>query len=136
MAFEVKKIDPLDLQPRKAVGIDIPFSGKAVFNSTYQTKDAIRANLINFFLTGTGERFMNPTFGTGLRNFLFENLNESTIRNVDSSIRNSLEIYFPRVIPTEISLEGIPDTNSVEFFMSYAIAETNIEDELIINIET
>ena len=128
MAFEVKKIDPLDLQPRKAVGIDIPFSGKAVFNSTYQTKDAIRANLINFFLTGTGERFMNPTFGTGLRNFLFENLNERTIRNIDSSIRNSLEIYFPRVIPTEISLQGIPDTNSVEFFMSYAITETNIED--------
>ena len=136
MAFEIKKIDPLDLQPRKAVGIDIPFSGKAVFNSTYQTKDAIRANLINFFLTGTGERFMNPTFGTGLRNFLFENLNDSTVRNIDSAIRNSLEIYFPRVIPTEISLEGIPDTNSVEFFMSYAIAETNIEDELIINIET
>ena len=136
MAFEVKKIDPLDLQPRKAVGIDIPFSGKAVFNSTYQTKDAIRANLINFFLTVTGERFMNPTFGTGLRNFLFENLNERTIRNIDSSIRNSLEIYFPRVIPTEISLQGIPDTNSVEFFMSYAITETNIEDELIINIET
>jgi len=135
MAFEVKKIDPLDLQPRKAVGVDIPFSGKAVFNSTYQTKDAIRANLINFFLTGQGERFFNPTFGTGLRTFLFENLNDSTIQKVNTSIRRSLELYFPRVIPTSITLEGIPDTNSVEFAMSYAVVETNIEDELIINIE-
>jgi len=136
MAFEVKKIDPLDLQPRKAVGVDLPFSGKAVFNSTYQTKDAIRANLLNFFLTGQGERFMNPTFGTGLRNFLFENIDEGTVRKVNNYIRRSLELYFPRVIPTGISLEGIPDTNTVQFFMSYAIAETNIEDELIINIET
>ena len=96
MAFEVKKIDPLDLQPRKAVGIDIPFSGNAVFNSTYQTKDAIRANLINFFLTGQGERFMNPTFGTGLRNFLFENIDEGTVRRVNNAIKRSLEIYFPR----------------------------------------
>ena len=57
MAFEVKKINPLDRQPRKAVGISLPFSGQAVFNSTYTTKDAIKNNIINFFLTGKGERF-------------------------------------------------------------------------------
>ena len=42
MAFNVRKIDPIDLQPRKAVGVSLPFSGKAVFNSTFQTKDAIK----------------------------------------------------------------------------------------------
>ena len=72
MPFEVKKIDPLDLQPRKAVGVSLPFSGKAVFNQTFETKEAIKNNLIHFFLTGIGERFMNPTFGSGLRPLLFE----------------------------------------------------------------
>ena len=38
MAFEIKKIDPIDLQPRKAVGVSLPFSGKAVFNQTFETK--------------------------------------------------------------------------------------------------
>ena len=28
MAFDVKKINPLDRQPRKAVGVNLPFSGK------------------------------------------------------------------------------------------------------------
>ena len=32
MAFDVKKINPLDRQPRKAVGVNLPFSGQAVFN--------------------------------------------------------------------------------------------------------
>ena len=50
MAIEFKKIMPIDLEPRKAVGLDLPFSGNAVFNSTFQTKDAIKANLINYFL--------------------------------------------------------------------------------------
>ena len=54
MAFEVKKIDPLDLQPRKAVGVALPFSGKAVFNSTFETKEAIKANLVNYLLTKRG----------------------------------------------------------------------------------
>ena len=31
MAFNVKKINPLDLQPRKAIGVDIPLSGVGVF---------------------------------------------------------------------------------------------------------
>ena len=52
MAFDAKKINPIDLKPRVAVGVDIPFSGKAVFNQTFQTVDAIKANLINYLLTG------------------------------------------------------------------------------------
>ena len=50
MAFDAKRINPIDLQPRVAVGVDIPFSGKGVFNSTFQTVDAVKANLINYLL--------------------------------------------------------------------------------------
>ena len=39
MAFEIEKINPLDLKPSKGVGVALPFSGRAVFNTTYQTKD-------------------------------------------------------------------------------------------------
>jgi len=63
MAFEVKKINPLDRQPRKAIGVDLPFSANAVFNSTFQTKDALKVNLINYLLTNRGERPLNPYLG-------------------------------------------------------------------------
>ena len=62
MAYKVQRISPLDLQPRKAVGVALPFSGKAVFNSTYTTKDAVRNNIINYFLTGKNERVLNLNF--------------------------------------------------------------------------
>ena len=32
MAFNRRKINPLDLQPRKAIGVSLPLSGKSVFN--------------------------------------------------------------------------------------------------------
>src|SRR6056300_804464 len=98
MAYDVKRIDPLDLQPRKAIGVSLPFSGKAVFNSTYQSKDAIKANLINLLLTGTGERFLNPFLGTGLRSFLFENINEETMRRIKSDVSTVISNYFPRIV--------------------------------------
>lgn len=135
MAFEIKKIDPLDLQPRKAIGVKLPFSGRAVFNSTYQSKDAIKTNLINYFLTGVGERFMNPTFGNSLRNSLFENMTEESVKSIDALVRRNLKTYFPRVQPIDISTVGIPDSNSVQFALTYKVSDTNIEDEVIINFE-
>lgn len=135
MAFEVKKIDPLDLQPRKAVGVKLPFSGRAVFNSTFTSKDAIKTNLINYFLTGRGERFLNPTFGNSLRNQLFENITEDRTKIIDRLVRSDLELYFPRVKPSSILTEGIPDSNTIQFSMTYQVLDTNIEDEVIINFE-
>ena len=135
MAFNRRTINPLDQQPRKAVGVSLPFSGQAVFNSTYQTKDAIKTNIINYFLTGVGERYMNPTFGTPLRNQLFENITQDKISEIKDIIRQGLYLYFPKVIPSVMDLESTPDTNAISFFMSYSISETNIEDELLINFE-
>jgi len=135
MAFLVQKINPLDLQPRKAVGVKLPFSGNAVFNLTYQSKEAIKSNLINFFLTGRGERLYKPVFGTGLRNLLFENITQEVLDEMVEEIRTSLEFYFPRVVPTDLQIGPDADNNSVNFYLRYAIADTNIQDELIINIQ-
>jgi phage baseplate assembly protein W len=135
MAFEVRKINPLDLQPRKAIGVSLPFSGQGVFNSTYQTKDALKANLINFFLTETGERFLNPTLGTKLRALLFDSLTEEKVKQIDFIIKEDLKLNFPKVEPVEITTTGIPDRNTVQFYLKYKVSETNIEDELAINFE-
>ena len=135
MAFDVKQIFPLDLQPSKAIGIDIPFSANAVFNSTYQTKDAIKANLINYFLTNKGERYMNPAFGSNIRRLLFDNINEEKLDEIKSVVSVDIDLYFPKVIPTKIEVLASPDTNTVNFYMRYSIDSTNIEDELLINFE-
>ena len=135
MPTEVRKIDPLDLQPRKAVGVSLPFSGKAVFNQTFQTSEAIKTNLINYFLTARGERYLNPLFGNELQNLLFENLNQDTIRRVDSLVGEDLSIFFPRVIPIDISTVGDPDTGTIQFSIKYKVSETNIEDEVVINFD-
>jgi len=135
MAFDIKRINPLDLQPKKAVGVNLPFSGDAVFNSTYQTKDAIKANLINYFLTNRGERFLNPNFGSNIRRLLFDNINEEKLDEIEALVSEDLQTYFPRVQPTLIQVGADPDSNKVVFFLRYAVKDTNIEDELVINFE-
>jgi phage baseplate assembly protein W len=135
MAYDVKRIDPLDLQPRKAIGVSLPFSGKAVFNSTYQSKDAIKANLINLLLTGTGERFLNPFLGTGLRSFLFENINEETMRRIKSDVSTVIGNYFPRIVIRQFDVTSDLSNSSIGVFIKYQVSESSIEDEILINIE-
>ena len=135
MAFNVKRIDPLDLQPRKAIGVSLPFSGKGVFNSTYTSKDAIKTNLINLLLTGNGERYLNPFLGTGLRSYLFENITEDTLRRAKADITNTINVYFPRVEILELQISSEPDTNTFITYLKYRVTESDIQDEIIINIE-
>lgn len=135
MAFEVKKINPIDRQPRKAVGIQLPFSAKSVFTSNYQTKDSIKNNLINFFLTNKGERYMNPTFGSTLREKLFENINGDLQSEIEGLVDYALEAYFPNVQPIDMQIIPDVDNNLIQFYLSYEISNTNIKDELLINIE-
>lgn len=71
MAFNQQQIFPIDLNNSAAVGIDVPFNGPVAFKSNFVTKDAIKSNLINFFLTNPGERPLNPTFGGWFKKFHF-----------------------------------------------------------------
>ena len=66
MAFNPQLINPIDLNPNLAVGVNLPFSGPSVFTPNYLTSHAIKNNLINYFLTNPGEIPLNPTFGGGL----------------------------------------------------------------------
>tara|TARA_Y100001972_G_scaffold117420_1_gene156407 strand:+ start:4556 stop:4963 length:408 start_codon:yes stop_codon:yes gene_type:complete len=135
MAFEAQRINPLDLEPRKAVGVGLPLSGKAVFNSTFQTVDALKANLINYLLTGRGERYFRPTFGSGLRNLLFENTTNRTLEDIEILIKEALVQYFPSLTITDLALNNELDNNLIVFRLKFKIAGTRIEDEILINFE-
>ena len=133
MAFKIQKIDPLDLKSATAIGVSLPFSAPAVFNQTYQSKDAIKTNIINYFLTSKGERYLNPDFGNGLRELVFEQLTESLSKRLETLVIRDLNNYFPRVDPQEIEVIQDADNNTVQFLLSYKVRDTNIEDEPVIN---
>lgn len=135
MAYSRKRIDPLDLQPRKAIGVNLPFRGPGGLSSTYESKDAIKVNILNYFLTGRNERMLNVDFGAGLRNLLFENATEIGLSEVRESIIESLGVMFPRVIVNKLTLEMDPKTGVIVMHMTYSISETNIQDSLAINFE-
>jgi len=134
MAFNPQQIYPIDLNASKAVGVDIPFNGDAVFKSNYLTKDAIKNNLINFFLTNPSERYLNPTFGGGLRAFIFEQITNDNLDFLRENINDKLIIYFPNITVNDLTVTGNIDTNQINVELNYSVINTNISDTLEIKL--
>ena len=138
MAIKQTNIFPIDTQPQKAVGIAYPFSAFAVsdsstpFKSNYTTKDQIKSNLIIFFMTNPGERYLNPNYGGGITRMLFEQLTENTYDIVYKKITDNLKIYFPNVNLLNLEVLENPDGNEMKIVMSYTVF--NDEDTLEITL--
>jgi phage baseplate assembly protein W len=130
MAFGVKQIFPNDTKARVAIGVNLPLNGDAVFGSNYQTKDAIKNNLINYFLTNPGERVANPKFGGGLRNFLFESITSNNLDFLQENIQEKIKLNFPNVVVGEVVLTSNKNQNQILITIKYSISNTGITDEL------
>jgi len=135
MAFGAKKIFPIDQKPSTAVGISIPFNAPGVFFSTYTTKDAIRNNLLNFFLTNKTERYLNNDFGANLRAFIFEQMALNNIDFLKEDIQQLLVLYFPYVKVGKLDITPNYDQNELTIKLNYNIINTGINDKVEITFE-
>jgi phage baseplate assembly protein W len=135
MAFQVQQISPLDQQPSVGVGVGLPFSSNSVFNTTFTTQDALKSNLINYFLPGTSERFLNPNLGAGLRALLFDQMTEDKKEEIKTVIRSGVSQWFPNINIQNLQVIEDIDSQTVTISIKYNVRLTNIQDQLSINFQ-
>ena len=133
MAFGVRRIYPNDLRPRVAIGVNIPFSTPGVFQPNYQTKDAIKNNLINYFLTNPGERYENPLCGAGLRNYIFKQISTESFDFIQEDIQAKLKDNFPTIEVEDVEILKSVNENTIQVNITYSIPNTGINDTLALN---
>jgi len=132
MPFDAQQIYPIDFDKSAAVGVDIPFSAPAVFRPNYTTKDAIKNNLINYFLTNPGERYLNP-IGGGLRAFVFEQITTNNLDFLEERISSDLNTFFPNILVGNLEILRQEDFNTITVKLTYNVINTNISDTLEID---
>ena len=133
MAFEAQQIFPIDFNKSAAVGVDIPFNAPGVFRSNFTTKQAIKNNLINYFLTNPGERPLNPNFGGGLRSFIFEQISTDNLDFLKERISNDLRTFFSNIEINNLEILRQEDLNTITVSLTYSVINTNINDTLEID---
>lgn len=135
MARIINNKHPLDLNDRKIVGFDLPINGDAVFRPTYNTKDQIKANLVNFLLTNKGERVFRPNYGADLRSLLFEQITDNKLEDIKSNIEEVIGEEFPMIKINKLEFHPEQDINAINFYLEYSIDVFGFEDEVNILIQ-
>lgn len=94
-----------------------------------ETTEAIRQNFKMLLLTSPGEYVMDPNFGVGLYNFLFE-LNTSLNRDgLSSSIVTQVAKYMPYVAIRSIDLNTSQiDNNKFSIRIVYRISKSVVDE--------
>jgi phage baseplate assembly protein W len=134
MPYNAQQIPVLDLRPGRAIGVALPFNGPACFKSTYTTGEAIKANLIDWFLTNQGERPLNPTYGGNLRQYIFDQISQGTLNDIESDVRSQLARVFPTVNVQRLDILTQPDSNIITVQIYYNVVNTTISGELTLNL--
>ena len=127
MAIRIPNQNPLNINQRVAVGVSIPFNSPSVFTSTYTTVDQIKSNIINYILTNTGERVLNPTFGSNIIAQLFGQITPDLLSALEMKLTNDMKKYFPTVRIDKLSLSPIYEENSIHLILTYSILNNATE---------
>tara|TARA_R100000455_G_C6231398_1_gene92889 strand:- start:327 stop:737 length:411 start_codon:yes stop_codon:yes gene_type:complete len=108
------------------------------------TKDFVentKQNLKMVVLTSPGERVMDPLFGAGLKQYLFEQFSDNLYKSIRSRVIQQVSIYLPYVEIVDINFFDKnkdvierPDSeaNVLAIEIKYAITNLNVFDNLFI----
>tara|TARA_B100001250_G_scaffold165186_1_gene142174 strand:+ start:2603 stop:3004 length:402 start_codon:yes stop_codon:yes gene_type:complete len=86
-----------------------------------KNEQAIARSIRNIVFTIPGEKPFQPDFGSNISSLLFESIDEVTAVNIKDEIRESIEIYEPRVILRDVAVFPDYDNNNFEATIVYEI---------------
>lgn len=107
----------------KPIGIDIPIQRgeQGFFKQTFSTTEAIKANIRNLLLTNNGERPINPSFGNGLNNLVFEQDEEITKEKIRDTIITTINRFIPSVTVNSITFKDRVNDNTIQFEIIFSL---------------
>jgi Bacteriophage baseplate protein W len=124
------------LDPKKAfLGSGLAFppaadSRGALAMVSYE--EDIRQSIQIILATNPGERVMRPEFGAGLRDFVFEPADLTTVNRVMTRVREALIDFEPRISVQNVNVTIDPVTkNTLYISITYAVRATNTVANLV-----
>ena len=94
-------------------------------------ENMIKQNLKMLILTIPGERVMDPSYGVGMKRYLFNHFHENTYAEIDNKIREQVNIYMPFINILGVSFDPADqDMNRLSMAIKYSVPRIGATDLL------
>tara|TARA_Y100000034_G_scaffold3628_1_gene4360 strand:- start:172 stop:546 length:375 start_codon:yes stop_codon:yes gene_type:complete len=103
------------------------------YQLTKTLPETVKQNFINLIMTVPGERVMNPDFGVGVHQLLFENEKSEVVEIFKERLFDQTKKYLPfiKITNTEINLVE----HTMNIIITYYISNLGISSALSLNID-
>ncbi len=91
--------------------------------------NAIARSVRNIVMTIPGERFFQPSFGSGINKILFSNMDEISASILEDEIKNSIQNYESRVKLRSLKVSPNFDNNSFDTVITYDIIGADVSPQ-------
>jgi len=122
---------PIQRVSRGFKDISMTFQSNPLNNDLIALKNAnaIARSVRNIVMTIPGERFFQPSFGSGVNRVLFNNMDDISASILEDEIRNSIRNYEPRVRLRSILVSPNFDNNTFDTVITYDIIGADISPQ-------
>ena len=122
---------PIQRISRGFKDISMTFQSNPLNNDLIALKNAnaIARSVRNIVMTIPGERFFQPSFGSGINRVLFNNMDEISASILEDEIRNSIRNYEPRVRLRSLKVQANFDNNAFDTVVTYDIIGADIPSQ-------
>jgi len=104
-----------------------------MFTGTSDTKEQAKSNLLNLLFTHPGERIMQPTFGIGLKELVFEqNVN---LESLKKQIQVQVNKFIPNIMLQKINAQTSENEHTISFFLNYMYVLDRSSDSIQLNFK-
>ena len=94
--------------------------------------DDIRESLRILLSTSPGERLMHPTYGCGLKQMVFENVDESVITEIRDKVQRAILFFEPRITVDGIDVAVEDPLSGVLLIqLRYIVRSTNSRSNMV-----
>lgn len=89
-------------------------------------EDDIAEAIRIILMTSKGERVMRPDFGCRLKDFAFGTMDETSLRLIETDVRDAITVWEPRVTDVEVEAAADPGgTGRLTLSVAYVVRSTN-----------
>ena len=107
-------------------------------------RQAVKQNFKCLILTAPGERIMDPSFGVGIKKYIFQNYGPETEKNIKVNIRQQTKKYMPFIDIVDATIvfgdtDGTPSdsttSNRLSLSINYIIQSVGVSDILNLTLD-
>ena len=92
---------------------------------------SVRESVYLILMTNRGERWLEPTFGSGMMSYAFMDTSPTMLKMLSDDIRSLLLDQEPRISDVDVNIDPEVKRGCLLISVRYTVAATNTQDNLV-----